>query len=126
MLTLQATTNIKNRIESTFQPLYCIVRLYDRGEKLRFNVLDLDYDTAFESPELQVRDLTTERRLLEAIKAQSGVLVAVVDLAVCQWIRPIWPPICCSAVGAVVSAMTAWRKLLIWRIAIRPGEFALP
>lgn len=69
MLTLQATTNIKNRIESTFQPLYCIVRLYDRGEKLRFNVLDLGYDTAFESPELQVRDLTAERRFLEVIEA---------------------------------------------------------
>ena len=69
MLTLQATTNIKNWIESTFQPLHCFVRLYDRGEKLRFKVLDLDYDTAFESPELKVRDLTTDSRLLEVIEA---------------------------------------------------------
>lgn len=68
MLTIEAVGNIKNRIETSFQPLDCRVWLYGGGEKLRFKVFDLDCDTAFESLELWVKDLADEARLFSIIE----------------------------------------------------------
>lgn len=86
MLTIDDVTRIKAQIETTFQPLYCQVRLYDRGEKLRFTILDFDYDTAFESPELRLRDLVDESRLLGVIEeAKSRVHARRSRLNLATW-----------------------------------------
>ena len=86
MLTIEAVTKIKGQIETTFQPLPCRVWLYDLGEKLRFKILDLDYDTAFESPELRLRDLTNERQLFNVIEeAKSRVDARRSRLNLASW-----------------------------------------
>ena len=86
MLTIEAVTKIKGQIETTFQPLPCRVWLYDLGEKLRFKILDLDYDTAFESPELRLRDLPNEGQLFNVIEeAKSRVHARRSRLNLASW-----------------------------------------
>jgi hypothetical protein len=86
MLTIQAVAKIKNRIETSFQPLDCRVWLHGGGEKLRFKVFDLDYDVAFESLELWLKDLTDDTRLFSVIEeAKSRVHARRTRLNVASW-----------------------------------------
>lgn len=86
MLTIEAITNIKQSLETSFRPLDCRVWLYDRGEKLRFKILDIDYDTAFESSELRLRDLLDETRLFHVIEqAKSRVHARRSRLNLATW-----------------------------------------
>jgi hypothetical protein len=68
VLTLETVIKIKAELEGAFKPLDCRVQVYDAGEKIRFKVLDRDYDTACEMADLSLRTLLDQTVLSEVIQ----------------------------------------------------------